>query len=46
MKKQFILALIGLSCLLVACAHPNPRGAVDDMVGTVGGSLRNISTTK
>lgn len=45
MKKLLTPVLIGLICLLTACAHPNPRGAIDEMVGTVGGAYRNISTT-
>ncbi|WP_278957861.1 hypothetical protein [Oligella urethralis] len=35
--------LLGLLSTLLACAHPNPRGAIDEMVGTVGGAYRNIS---
>lgn len=45
MNKTFLLALIATSVLLTSCAHPNPRGALDEMVGTVGGAYRNISTT-
>lgn len=43
MIKTVLLALIASSVLLTACAHPNPRGALDEMVGTVGGAYRNIS---
>ena len=45
MKKSLLLALIAGTMLLTACAHPNPRGAMDEMVGTVGGAYQNISTT-
>ena len=44
MNKTLLFALITASALLTACAHPNPRGALDEMVGTVGGAYRNIST--
>ncbi|QPT40077.1 hypothetical protein [Oligella ureolytica] len=44
MNKTLLFALIAASALLTACAHPNPRGALDEMVGTVGGAYRNIST--
>lgn len=45
MKITLLLALIASSVLLTACAHPNPRGAMDEMIGTVGGAYQNISTT-
>lgn len=47
MLKLLIMssALSVLLTGLTACAHPNPRGAIDDMVGTVGGAYRNISVT-
>lgn len=44
MIKLLILALFISATFLTACAHPNPRGAMDEMVGTVGGAYRNIST--
>lgn len=44
MKKLFTPLLIGLIGLIAACAHPNPGGALDEMVGTVGGAYRSIST--
>lgn len=45
MNKIFLLTLTLSSVLLTSCAHPNPRGALDEMVGTVGGAYRTISTT-
>ncbi|MDO5667201.1 MAG: hypothetical protein Q4G44_05200 [Alcaligenaceae bacterium] len=44
MKKLCTPLWLGLICLISACAHPNPTGALDEMVGTVGGAYRNIST--
>ncbi|WP_432787141.1 hypothetical protein [Oligella sp. MSHR50489EDL] len=44
MNILFKALLPGLLILLAACAHPNPRVAMDEMVGTVGGAYRTIST--
>jgi len=45
MKKIYLLLMLCTALFIASCAHPNPRGALDEMVGTVGGAYRNISTT-